>query len=478
MRQVPGVSLQRKLLLWLLLPQLVLWLSGGFLAWRVALQNGEKGIDQTLTQSVRALARQIKPIGDGLLVDFPKAAQDILEQDPTDRVTYMVSSPPGRFLLGNAQLPPPPPVTVQVGDPYLYHARLDGKAVRVALLDVDYGTPQSRQTLRVQVAQSLTVRERIAQELLEQMLLPMGLMGLALSAVVYAGVLRGLQPLKRLEAQIDRAGAPPQRSGDFALRPIELTSAPQEVYSLASTINRLLETVARAQQKEKRFLNDAAHQLRTPLAGLIGQTELALHESREPAVQDRLLKVLSAAQRSAHLVHQLLQLARSESTVEMQPLDLAALAREVAREWAARALAQGMDLGYEGEDALPVQGHPLLLREALNNLIDNALHYAGPGANVTVRAARMPAAPGDAPPARPWALLLVEDDGPGVPAEHLGDLFARFWRGSDKAGGCGLGLSIVEEIALRHGGETVAEPNGMRGLRVGLRLPLGDALAA
>ena len=104
MRQVPGVSLQRKLLLWLLLPQLVLWLSGGFLAWRIALQNGEKGIDQTLTQSVRALARQIKPIGDGLLVDFPKAAQDILEQDPADRITYMVSSPPGRFLLGNAQL--------------------------------------------------------------------------------------------------------------------------------------------------------------------------------------------------------------------------------------------------------------------------------------------------------------------------------------------------------------------------------------
>jgi hypothetical protein len=93
----PGVSLKRKLLLWLLLPQLVLWLSGGFLAWRIALQNGEKGIDQTLTQSVRALARQIKPIGDGLLVDFPKAAQDILEQDPADRITYMVSSPPGGF---------------------------------------------------------------------------------------------------------------------------------------------------------------------------------------------------------------------------------------------------------------------------------------------------------------------------------------------------------------------------------------------
>ncbi|RZJ14755.1 MAG: sensor histidine kinase [Acidovorax sp.] len=462
MRPLHGVSLQRKLLLWLLLPQLVLWLSGGFLAWRVALQNGEKGIDQTLTQSVRALARQIKPIGDGLLVDFPKAAQDILEQDPADRITYMVSSPPGRFLLGNAQLPPPPPVDVQVGDPYLYHARVDDKPVRVALLDVDYGTPQTRQTLRVQVAQSLTVRERIAQELLEQMLLPMGLMGLALSAVVYAGVLRGLQPLKRLEAQIEKAGARKHNTAD-PLPPIELTSAPQEVHSLASTINGLLETVARGQKKEKRFLNDAAHQLRTPLAGLIGQTELALHESHEPAVQERLQKVLAAAQRSAHLVHQLLQLARSESNVEMQPIDLAALAREVAREWAARALAQGMDLGYEGDDRLDVLGHPLLLREALNNLIDNALHYAGPGATVTVRVATAPGR---------WATLVVEDDGPGVPAAHLTELFARFWRGSDIAGGCGLGLSIVEEIALRHGGHTLAQPVAPRGLRVGIKLPL------
>ncbi len=465
MRPIPGVSLQRKLLLWLLLPQLVLWLSGGFFAWRIALQNGEKGIDQTLTQSVRALARQIKPIGDGLLVDFPKAAQDILEQDPADRITYMVSSPPGRFLLGNAQLPPPPPVDVAVGDPFLYQARVDDRPVRVALLDVDYGTPQTRQRLRVQVAQSLTVRERIAQELLEQMLLPMGLMGLTLSAVVYAGVLRGLQPLKRLEAQIEKAGARSHNTAD-PLPPIELTSAPQEVHSLASTINGLLETVARGQQKEKRFLNDAAHQLRTPLAGLIGQTELALHESREPAVQERLHKVLSAARRSAHLVHQLLQLARSESRVAMQTLDLPALAREVARDWAARAVASGVDLGYEGEEQLAVQGHPLLLREALNNLIDNALHYAGHGATVTVRVDIAGAG---------MATLAVEDDGPGVAPAHLRDMFARFWRGSDKPGGCGLGLSIVEEIALQHAGQAFADPVTPHGLRVGLKVPLSAA---
>jgi two-component system sensor histidine kinase TctE len=461
-RLIPGVSLKRQLLLWLLLPQLVLWLTGGFLAWRVALQNGERGIDQTLTQSVRALARQIKPIGDGLLVDFPKAAQDILEQDPSDRISYMVSSPPGRFLLGNAQLPPPP-APAGFSDPNeatLYPSMVDDKPVRVASLEVDYGTPQNKQRLRVQVAQSLALRERIAHELLEKMLLPMGLMGLVLSALVYAGVLRGLRPLKRLEAQIDRARAK-SHTGTEQLNEIELTSAPQEVYSLASTINRLLEAVARGQIKEKQFLNDAAHQLRTPLAGLIGQTDLALHEIQDAPTRERLQKVRAAAQRSAHLVHQLLQLARSETTVEMQALDLAALARDVARDCMPRALAHGIDLGYEGDDHCEIEGHQLLLREALSNLIDNAIHYAGPGSMVTVRVSRLDAR---------RVLLGVEDNGPGVPEEDMPHMFQRFWRGSEKAGGCGLGLAIVQEIAHRHGGEAFAQPHEPQGLRVGLNL--------
>ena len=463
-RLLPGVSLKRQLLLWLLLPQLVLWLTGGFLAWRVALQNGERGIDQTLSQSVKALARQIKPIGDGLLVDFPKAAQDILEQDPSDRISYMVSSPPGRFLLGNAQLPPPPDSAApEPGEAILYPGMLDDKPVRIASLEVDYGSPKSKQRLRVQVAQSLTLRQRIAHELLEKILLPMGLMGLVLSALVYAGILRGLQPLKRLEAQIELVGAS-SHPGQDQLTHVALSSAPQEVHSLASTINRLLAAVAQGQIKEKQFLNDAAHQLRTPLAGLIGQTDLALHEMQDSPARERLTKVRAAAQRSAHLVHQLLQLARSETTVDMQTLDLAVLAREVAREWTARALAAEVDLGYEGEEHLSLQGNQLLLREALSNLLDNALHYAGAGSIVTVQVhARGP----------DLVELSVDDDGPGVAAEQLPDMFQRFWRGSDKAGGCGLGLAIVEEIAQRHHGQAFAEGLSPRGLRVGLRLPLG-----
>ncbi len=474
-----GVSLQRQLLLWLLLPQLVLWLMGGVLAWRIALQNGERGIDQSLTQTVKALSRQVKPIGDGLLIDFPKAAQALIEQDPADRIGYMVSSPPGSFLLGNTRLPAPPArlLPVETGETMLYDGQVDGRPVRVALLEVEYGSDEvvPRPRLRVQVAQSLAVRERIARELLENMLLPMGLMGLVLSALVYLGIARGLAPLQRLQAQIDRARAD---SGGGRELPATIApeAAPQEVQSLAQTINRLLEAVARGQRKEKQFLNDAAHQLRTPLAGLIGQTELALSEVGAGPARERLHKVLAGAQRSAHLVHQLLQLARSESAGEMGAeaggqlplLDLAALARDAVRENAARALAAGVDLGWQGDAQVMVRGQGLLLREALANLVDNAILYAGRGAEVTVQVHRT---------ADGQAELVVDDDGPGLPAAQMPHLFQRFWRGSELPGGCGLGLSIVQEVAQRHQGQAFALPREPRGLRVGLRLPAVPAPA-
>jgi two-component system sensor histidine kinase TctE len=461
-----GLSLKRQLLLWLLLPQLVLWLVGGLLTYRIALNYAEKGIDQSLTQSVLSLARQVKPIGSGLLVDFPRAAQDILEQDPQDRVGYMVSSPPGRFVLGNGQLPAPSADTlIQPGEPVIYDTVLAGKPVRVALLEVDYGDPEAPQRLRVQVAKSLAVQKRIARELVADMLLPLLVLGGLLGLLVYAGIGRGLQPLKRLQAQLgDRSGRPVA-----ALSPIELTQAPQEVLALAAAVNQLLEAVRRSLSQEKRFISDAAHQLRTPLAGLISQTELALQEHDPAALQERLSKVHAGALRSAHLVHQLLALARTEGEIQGRPLDMAALAREVAREWTPRALAAGVDLGYEGADSLSLLGEKLLLREALSNLIDNALHYAGRGATVTLRVRALPG----------QVLVEVEDNGPGLPAADRARVFERFWRASERQGGCGLGLAIVAEIARQHGGTADVEAVQPHGLRVCIRLPAtGESLGA
>ena len=456
---LPGLSLKRQLLLWLLLPQLVLWSVGGVLAWRIALSYADTGINQSLKQSVRALARQVKPVGSGLLVDFPRAAQDVLEQDPTDRMGYMVSSPPGSFVLGNGQLPPPPDgIPIQVGEPLIYDARVADKRVRVALLDVTYGERNAPQRLRVQVAKSLAVQERVARELVFDMLVPLAALGVVLGLLINAGITRGLRPLKRLEAQLgDRTG--PALS---SLPPIELAQAPQEVHSLALAVNELLDAVRRSLSQEKRFVNDAAHQLRTPLAGLVSQSELALQETELQPLHERLVKVHAGALRSAHLVHQLLSLARTEAEVALHPLDVALLAREVAREWTPKALAAQVDLGYEGEAVVLVQGEKLLLREVLNNLIDNALHYAGAGTRLTVRVRRM----------EDRCRLEVEDDGPGLPDADLPRAFERFWRSSELPGGCGLGLAIVAEIAHRHGGSANALAVQPHGLIIRIELPL------
>ena len=453
-----GLSLRRQLLLWLMLPQLVLWLVGGALTYRVALSYAEKGIDQSLTQSVRSLARQVKPIGSGLLIDFPKAAQDIIEQDPKDRVSYMVSSPPGRFLLGNGTLPNPVELTPNTGVPVLYNATIDKKPMRVALLEVDYGDADAPQRLRVQVAKSLAVQQRITAELVSDILVPLLVLGALLGVVVYGGISRGLIPLKRLQAQLgDR-----REHSLSALSPIEMTEAPQEVHALAGAVNQLLSAVRRSLGQEKRFLSDAAHQLRTPLAGLISQTELAIAEPDPQALRARLTKVLAGAQRSAHLVHQLLSLARNEADVRLQLLDVAALAREIAREWTPRALATGIDLGFEGEDSLMIHGEKLLLREALSNLIDNAILYSGKGSVVTLRCTQSAG----------QALIEVEDNGPGLTDSELEHVFERFWRASELPGGCGLGLAIVAEISHRHNGDATAVRAAPNGLRVTLRLPL------
>lgn len=451
-------SLRRQLLVWLLLPQLVLWLMGGALAFRLALTYAEKAIDQSLTQSVRSLARQVKPFGSGLLIDFPRAAQDIIEQDPKDRVTYMVSSPPGSFLLGNGKLPSPPPeVPALINEPVLYNVVIDGRPMRVASIDLDFSRTSTDQRMRVQVAKSLSVQQSIASQLIQDVLFPLLLMGAVLSVLVYAGIQRGLAPLKRLESQLANRNAE-------ALSPIELTQAPREVQSLATTLNQLLTTLRRSLSQEKRFLNDAAHQLRTPLAGLISQTELAMEETDPAALRNRLAKVHTGAQRSAHLVHQLLSLARTEAEVALQPLDIAALAREVAREWTPRAVAAGVDLGYEGDDHVQALGDKLLLREALSNLIDNALRYAGRDTTVTLRAGMQGGLP----------VLDVEDSGPGLQPAELERVFERFWRASELPGGCGLGLAIVAEIAQRHGGSVKAESAQPHGLRIRLQLQSGE----
>jgi two-component system sensor histidine kinase TctE len=457
-------SLHKQLLLWLLLPQLVLWMAAAFVTYNVAARYANRAIDASLSQATRALARQVKPIGNGLFIDFPRAAQDIIEADPDDRVFYMVSTPPGQFILGSRKLPPPPLTEApRLGEPYFYDGMVDKTPIRLAGLYVAYGDGKSRQLMLVQIARGRARRDELARNILGDTVLPLSGLILLMTMIVWAGIRAGLAPLARLRALVeDRV--------PNDLTPLRIDTAPQELRSLARALNDLLAAVHESVAAQRRFVNDAAHQLRTPLAGLKSQTELALGENADPALQARLQRVHESAVRSAHLVNQLLSLARAEpeSALAQQSarVDLRDLSRELTAEWVPKALQAGVDLGLDdaGEAAPPifVQGHALLLREALQNLIDNAIRYAGAGSEVTVGVWRDGA----------FGIVQVADTGPGIPPDLHRAVFERFVRATHEGSGCGLGLAIVKSIAERHAGHVSLAGLAPHGLQVRIALPL------
>ena len=483
-----GVSLARQLLLWVLVPQLVLWMAGGVATYKFAAGYANQAIDASLLQASRSLARQLKPIGNGLLIDFPRAAQDVLEADPADKLLYMVSSPPGQFILGNQSLPAPvlpgeddAPSEPDLNKPYFYdgvmpmHERntrqgLSGQPLRLVALYLSFGEDAAApQTMLVQVARSSANREELAQRILVDMLLPMSCLVLLMTVIVWLGIRAGLSPLARLRQQVE--GRAPTD-----LAPLQLASAPRELWSLATAINTLLAAVQNTVATQKRFIGDAAHQLRTPLAGLKSQTEIALQSTTDPELRARLQRVHESATRSAHLVNQLLTLARAEPESVMaqdrQRFDLQRLAQTLTAEWVPRALKAQIDLGMDEHSTQPVWVHAnaLLIREALSNLIDNALHYAGAGSQVTVRVLPAPMTPQNLN--RPMALLEVVDNGPGIPAGDQARVFERFVRATDAGNGCGLGLAIVQEIVERHEGQVTLHDAPPHGLCVRVVLPM------
>jgi two-component system sensor histidine kinase TctE len=473
LKQVPGLtpggrSLHRHLLLWLLLPQLVLWLGAAFVTYDLAARYANQAIDASLYSASKALARQVKPIGNGLFIDFPRAAQDIIEDDPADRVYYTVSTPPGQFILGNRQLPAPPAIeSPRLGQPYFYDSAMGeaGRAVplRAAALYLAYGEADTPQRMLVQIARSRASREQLAGRILVDTALPLSALVLLMSMIVWAGIRAGLAPLARVRALVENRGP-----NDLA--PLELETAPQEVRALAVAINTLLAAVHESVSSQRRFISDAAHQLRTPLAGLKSQTELALQDTHDPVLQARLQRVHDSATRSAHLVTQLLTLARAEPESALAQgrarIDLLRLASELCAELVPRARQCGIDLGLDDNHSDPVWvlGNALLLREALANLIDNALRYTARGGSVTVRVR----------PEGGNARLEVEDNGPGIAESDRERVFERFTRATHLGDGCGLGLAIVREIVERHAGMVRLQGVVPHGLRVLVRLPLAE----
>ncbi|MDH5340097.1 MAG: ATP-binding protein, partial [Rubrivivax sp.] len=295
--------------------------------------------------------------------------------------------------------------------------------------------------------------------------------------LVWFALSRGIRPLSELQQRIRR-----RESTD--LSPIAERDVPDEVVPLVRAINDLLGRLDRSVRTQKQFLADAAHQMKTPLAGLRMQAELAERQidrgqGDAATLKHSLQQIALSSQRAAHMVNQLLAMARAEDREQVMPptsVDLAALTMETVRDFVPAALDRQIDLGYEGPPAgqhTTMQGRPVLLRELIRNLVDNALHYTPAGGTVTARVTPDPFGQ--------VLVLQVEDDGPGIAPAERDAVFQPFYRAlGTQADGSGLGLSIAREIAHQHNAEISvddaksAHPGGPRspGALFTVRFPL------
>ena len=449
-----GRSVRVQLLRRLLPPITALLAAGAVFAYYPVIGPSRAAYDQALIDVGVALGERIRFDRGAYSLDLPEAAERVLRTDRYDRIYFRVLAPDGTGVAGDPGLAPPPARAVPSDGVAAYDDLYAGHEVRVVAVLV----PCAGKVCTVQVAETTVKRRRLVRDIVLSSLVPTLLIAIATLVIVWFGVKRGLAPLARLSEQI-------KERSPRDLRPVDVGPVPEEAKPMVSALNDLLGQVEEANSNQQRFLANAAHQLRTPLAGLQAHTELALAQPVPDACRIELEQVHLATVRTARLANQLLALARAEPggsrEAGLEALDLRRIVESAADEWVHRALARDIDLGFDLAEA-KVRGNEFLLREALANMVHNALEYTPAGGHVTVRTGTHQRGDG----AR--AVLEVEDDGPGIPPEQRAQVVQRFYRVPGTAGtGSGLGLAIVSEIAGSHGasmeiGEAAAAGHGCR----------------
>lgn len=457
-------SLFGEILDWMLAPLLFLWPISIAVTNHVANQIADQPYDQALSENVAAIVRLVKIEGNHVNVNFPASARAMLRADETDTLYYQVTGLRGELVAGDRDIPwIEIPEKINADEVLFRDDSINGEEIRVAYALVP--SPPGRMPVLVQVAETRNKRGGLASRIISGVLLPQfAIIPLAV-ILVYMGLSRGIAPINRLQARIRS-----RRPGD--LSPIPIRGVPEELRPVIIALNEMMERLEENLQAQQRFIADAAHQLKTPLTGLKMQTELALAETDPAQLHEFVARIASGTERAVHLATQLLTLARAEASHEkvhsVEPLDLEVLARQVSEEWVTRAMTAGIDLGFEGTGwPLAIDGIPLLLRELLKNLVDNAIKYTPRGGKVTVRAR-----------AGSEAVLEVEDNGVGIPEGERARVFERFYRVlGNEADGSGLGLPIVKEIADLHRAQVRLEaPENGPGTRVRVVFPRRGAL--
>jgi two-component system sensor histidine kinase TctE len=450
-------SLFGEILDWMLAPLLLLWPASLVLTWLVAQGIANKPFDRALEYDVHALTQLVQVSRTGRVsLNLPNPAKDILRADEVDQVYYQVIGPKGELLGGDKEFPRPS-ILEYTGQP---DVKLRDDGIRGLDIRVAYGWSRVEgQLVLVQVGETLEKRSTLAGEIIKGVMLPQFVILPLAVLLVWFGLIRGIKPLSELENKI-RA-----RKADD-LSPIVDTAVPQEVAPLVASVNDLLTRLKDSLSTQKRFLADAAHQLKTPLAGLRMQADLALKQGASEAELKKSLQQIGRASIAAtHTVNQLLSLARAENSgrgLVKQAVNLALVVREVVQEAVPRALDKGIDLGYDGVSPSEleasgriVMGNPVLIKEMVRNLVDNAINYTP----------STPQVPGEVT-ARvldgtgfETLVVQIEDTGPGIPEAEKELIFQPFYRAlGSNVDGSGLGLAIVQEIANQHSCIVSIEP--------------------
>ncbi|HLX22161.1 MAG TPA: sensor histidine kinase [Usitatibacter sp.] len=443
-------SLRQHLLLWLLPPLVTV----GAVATTGAYFFMELRLTDAYDLDLGDIARTIVPyvhLADGKpILTFDRQADAVLRADSTDQVYYSVLDSDGKLIAGERELPHPPispgPEVKFWDDVHL------GQSIRAVTLTANI----EGQPIQIVAAETTRKRDIARREVLLSAAIPTTLLSIAAIFAVVLGVRGGLAPVERLRREV-------QSRSHKDLRPVEEAGTADELRPLVHELNEMLARLGAAQETQTRFIANAAHQLRTPIAGLV--TQLDLVKSGDPAQRDaHLARAREGAARLARLAQQVLSLARadpvSNPAVPEQRCDLAEIVKDNADVWLRRVDSRNVELEFELAPA-SIQGNAVLVGEMASNLVDNAARYGAKTVRVVTRNGE-----GN-------SVLEVIDDGPGIPPAERERIFERFRRlDNENTEGSGLGLAIVNEIAQRHRARiAVNDGDGGAGTRFSIVFP-------
>jgi two-component system sensor histidine kinase TctE len=456
-------SIRRKLLCMTSVLLIAVSLLGVRASQTYAQRSAQLSYDRLLTGAALQIAEQISLRHGKVVADLPRAAFETLALAPDDRVYYRILGPDDEHITGYDDLPSAPATRVRHagsvdGDTFrkvFFDAPYRGEAVRFVVLERLLTETDFSGYIQIQIGQTTLARTSLADEISLRALQLIGLLFIVALLLVSLGIWMTLRPLERLNSALARRSS-------VDLSPLDL-AVPREISKLVRTINHFMQQLGGTLDGLQRFTSEAAHQIRTPLAGLRSQAQNALDEEDAGLRQKQLNRVLESADRLSDTVNQLLSqavLAHRLRSQQTEPVALDQLVREQCRQLALPALEQGVELAYDGDDAVLLQANAFALRQMVQNILENAIRYSNPGSEVQVRLEQ----------GEGYISLSVADQGPGIPDAEKPLVFERFYRSPNNVRtGSGLGLAIAKDVASYHRASLKLTDNQPAGLVVTVR---------